>query len=89
MNNKRAKFIVMFHWFVFPHIERGFNGFDGSSFFGLPVITTKVPGCEDAVVDQHTGLIVPAKDSIALAKAIEKLLSNDELREKWVKIIER
>ena len=38
--------------------------------FGLPVITTKVPGCEDAVVDQHTGLIVPAKDSIALAKAI-------------------
>ena len=46
---------------------------------GLPVITTDVPGCRDAVINNKTGIVVPAKNAKALAKAIEILLSNPKL----------
>ena len=49
---------------------------------GLPVITTDVPGCRDAVIHNKTGLIVPVKDHIKLAEAISLLLKNSKLREK-------
>ena len=48
--------------------------------FGLPVITTDVPGCRDAVIDKKTALLVPVQNEIKLAEAIEKLLENTKLR---------
>ena len=47
---------------------------------GRAVVTTDVPGCRDAIYNQITGLLVPAKDTNALANAIEKLVSNKEWR---------
>ena len=44
------------------------------------VITTDVPGCRDAIIPNKTGLLVPAKNSQALAKAIEDLINNSEKR---------
>jgi glycosyltransferase involved in cell wall biosynthesis len=44
----------------------------------LPVVTTNVDGCPEAVLDQVTGLIIPPRDSKALAAAIEKLVANPE-----------
>ncbi len=38
---------------------------------GLPIVTTDAPGCREIVVDGVNGLLVPCKDSIALAKAIQ------------------
>lgn len=49
---------------------------------GRPVITTNIPGCIDAIVPNMTGLIVPPKDSIALANAIERLINDKKLCEK-------
>lgn len=46
---------------------------------GRPVITTDVPGCRDAIVPGHTGLLIPPYDSMALANAIENLIFDDEL----------
>ena len=43
---------------------------------GRPVIATNVPGCKDAVINNVTGILVPVKNYLALAKAI-KNLSND------------
>lgn len=43
---------------------------------GLPIIATDVPGCREVVVDQENGLLVPAKDSDALASAIRELTSD-------------
>ena len=53
--------------------------------FGLPVITTDVPGCRDAVIHNKTGIVVPIKNEIKLAKAIRKLIQKTTLRKKMGK----
>ena len=50
--------------------------------FGLPVITTDIPGCRDAVIKNKTGLLVPIGDHFKLAKALKKLITDKELRKK-------
>lgn len=47
---------------------------------GRSVVTTDVPGCRDAITVNETGLLVPPRDSSALADAIQSLLENVELR---------
>lgn len=47
---------------------------------GRPVISTNVSGIPEVVRHGETGLIVPQKDSEALADAINRLLSDDRLR---------
>ena len=46
---------------------------------GKPVITTNSKHCSATVDDGVSGIIVPIKDSVALAAAIEKIISNDSL----------
>ena len=48
---------------------------------GRPIITTDVPGCREVCEDGVNGLLIPARDSIALSDAIEKLAINPELRQ--------
>jgi glycosyltransferase involved in cell wall biosynthesis len=48
---------------------------------GLPVITTRIPGCVDAVQDGCSGLLVPPRDPEALAKAIRYYLKNPDVRQ--------
>jgi glycosyltransferase involved in cell wall biosynthesis len=45
---------------------------------GRAVVTTDVAGCRDAIEPGVTGLLVPVRDSAALAQAIEQLLTNPE-----------
>ncbi|EOW9245403.1 glycosyltransferase family 4 protein [Vibrio cholerae] len=47
---------------------------------GRPIVTTNNPGCRDAVIDNTTGLLVPIRDSNALANALFSLLSDDDRR---------
>jgi glycosyltransferase involved in cell wall biosynthesis len=47
---------------------------------GLPVISTTAGSIADVVIDRHTGLIVPTRDSDALAARIEELLNDAPLR---------
>ena len=49
---------------------------------GLPVIATDVPGCREIVNDGVNGLLVPVKNSNALADAIVKLIKKPSLRNK-------
>jgi len=48
---------------------------------GKPLIATKVAGCKEVVKNNFNGFLVPAKNSIELAKAIEKLLNSRQLIE--------
>jgi glycosyltransferase involved in cell wall biosynthesis len=52
---------------------------------GRAVVTTDVPGCRDAITPNETGLLVPVKDAVALANAIQQLAEDRELREKMGK----
>jgi len=46
----------------------------------LPIVTTNVPGCRDVVTQGVNGLLVPVRNVLALANAIEILIANPELR---------
>ena len=48
----------------------------------LPSVATDVPGCNYLITDNKNGLLVPARDSGALAVAILKLLKDGLLRER-------
>ncbi len=47
---------------------------------GLPIVTTDVPGCREVVINGENGLLVPPRNTEALANAIEKLLNDKTLR---------
>jgi glycosyltransferase involved in cell wall biosynthesis len=48
--------------------------------FAKPVIGTRIGGTPEAVEDRSTGLLVERSDPEALARAIEELLANHDLR---------
>lgn len=47
---------------------------------GRAVVTTDVPGCRDAIVSCLTGILVPVRDVVHLAAAIEILITKPEKR---------
>jgi glycosyltransferase involved in cell wall biosynthesis len=47
---------------------------------GRAVVTTDVPGCRDAIEPDVTGVLVPAKNPVALADAIQALIESPERR---------
>jgi glycosyltransferase involved in cell wall biosynthesis len=47
---------------------------------GKPLVATDIPGCREAVVDGETGFLVPARDAMALAQALAKLIDDPILR---------
>jgi glycosyltransferase involved in cell wall biosynthesis len=47
---------------------------------GLPAVATDVGGVAEAVEDGETGFLVPPADSEALARALERLVSDADLR---------
>jgi glycosyltransferase involved in cell wall biosynthesis len=49
---------------------------------GLPVLATRVEGVVDVVENGYSALLVPPKNSAALATAIRRLLRNDQLRKR-------
>lgn len=47
---------------------------------GLPVVSTDVAGCREAVVPGHTGVLVPPRQAEALADALQGLVCDAALR---------
>jgi len=50
---------------------------------GRPLVATRVPGCEDVVVDGTNGFLIPPRDADALARAVSALIENPELRRRF------
>ncbi len=50
-----------------------------------PIVATDVPGCREIVRHRMNGLLVPPRDSAALATAIQTLLASPELRKQFGK----
>jgi glycosyltransferase involved in cell wall biosynthesis len=66
---------------VLPSYREGLpKGLIEAAACGLPLVTTDVPGCREVVSDGVDGLLVPARDSEALASAIARLCRDPSLR---------
>jgi glycosyltransferase involved in cell wall biosynthesis len=64
-----------------PTYREGFpNAVLEANAMERPVVASRVTGCIDAVVDGVTGLLVPARDAVALAEALGRYLASPELR---------
>ena len=63
--------------FVLPSYREGFpRSVMEASAMGVPVVTTNIRGCREAVEDGITGIVVPARDAARLAEAVDRLLSD-------------
>ncbi|MDO8604235.1 MAG: glycosyltransferase family 4 protein [bacterium] len=51
----------------------------------IPMVATNIPGTNEAVYHEKTGLLVEAGDDIELAKAVERLFTNKKLAEQLAK----
>lgn len=49
---------------------------------GRAMVATDVPGCREIVIHEHNGLLVPARDPLSLAAALQRLLQDGALRER-------
>lgn len=54
-------------------------------YFGVPVVAFDNGGIGEVIIDGKTGLLIPEKDVAGLAKAIEKMLDDKELRARLIK----
>jgi glycosyltransferase involved in cell wall biosynthesis len=50
---------------------------------GKPMVATDIPGCREAVVNDDTGFLVPARDAQALAAALARLIDDPALRARF------
>lgn len=67
---------------VHPSVEEGFGlSIIEAMSMSKPVIATRVGGIPEIIEDDKTGMLVPAKDPVLLAKAIKFLLDNPDTRE--------
>lgn len=68
---------------VLPSYREGFpNTPMEAGALGLPNIVTDINGAREIVVNEENGLVVPSKDAKALYDAMERMLTDDALREK-------
>lgn len=52
---------------------------------GIPIVTTDSPGCREVVDDGINGFLVPPKNAVMLAKKIQQLIENPDLRAQFGK----
>lgn len=92
--NKVASVYQKSHLVVLPSYREGLpKTLLEAASCGRAIVTTDVPGCREVVQNEKNGLLVPSKNAVALAKAIQELVTNSLLRRKMGKegreIIER
>ena len=79
----RPAYAVM-NCLVLPSYSEGYpNVILEAGAMELPVIGTRVTGCSDAVVHEHTGLLTNPQDAHSLAQAIDRVLSSPNEARAW------
>lgn len=69
------------HIALLPSYREGFpKSLLEAAACGRPMVASDVPGCRDIVLHGSTGLLVPLKNGVALADAIQTLVDDPALR---------
>ena len=70
--------------FVLPSLSEGFPTVILEAMaFSLPVISTDVGGCREAVLNGRTGFLVAVGDVVQLRSAMERLVKDPEMRQRY------
>ena len=70
-----AEVLRQAHVVVLPSYREGLpKALVEAAASGRPIVATDVPGCREVVRHEWNGLLVPVRDSAALARAIDRLL---------------
>lgn len=65
---------------VFPSYREGFpNVVLQAGAMGLPSIVTNINGCNEIIKNHHNGLVIPVKDTSALATAMRQFVEEEVL----------
>jgi len=65
---------------AFPSYREGFPNVPmQAGCFNLPAIVTDINGCNEIIIPEENGLIIPVKDAIALQNAMEKMYIDQAL----------
>lgn len=66
--------------FVLPTLREGLPSvLLEAAAMELPIVSTRVPGCVDAVEDNVTATLVPPEDPLSLTKAVRAYLDDEQL----------
>lgn len=66
---------------AFPSYREGFpNVVLQAGAMGLPSIVTNINGCNEIIIEDQSGMIIPVKNSELLYVAMKKMISDDEYR---------
>jgi glycosyltransferase involved in cell wall biosynthesis len=77
------KFYKLSDVFVFPSYREGFpNVVMEAGAMELPVITTNINGCDEIIIPEINGLLIPQKNEKSLLDAMQKISSEQELYQK-------
>jgi glycosyltransferase involved in cell wall biosynthesis len=72
-------FLSLFNFFVLPAYWEGFgNVLIQASAMGLPILSTNVTGCKDAVKDGYSGMLVEPYSVMKLKEGMEEFISNSD-----------
>ena len=52
---------------------------------GRAMVTTDVPGCRELVIKGENGWVVPVRDPVALADALQEAIENPDMRMRYIK----
>ena len=80
-NEDMPNLLASIHVVVLPSYREGLpKALLEAAACARPIVGTDVPGCREIVRDGENGLLVPPRDPKALARAIDTLIHNSELR---------
>ena len=71
--------------YVCLHIVKAYQTLLEAAAARRPIVTTNVPGCRDAVISDKSGILVPIKDSLSLANALQELIIDASKRKEMGK----
>ena len=78
---KKIKLLLSSHVFVLPSLWEGYGIAAAEAMrAGLPVVGTKAGAIAELIADGLNGILVPPKDATSLARALEFLMKNPEVR---------